>query len=559
MSNINIRPIIDQFEWRAMSQASGVISVTSGNPQGTGTYIGEDYRNRDYAHPIFYYQGYTSNYLCNYNIKSDGWGIVQPNYLGMAGTYGQGATGVFCPSFSPNGTITTTSNNTSFTLSTALPASVLANQMINRGDGLGFIVRIVGKVSGKIEERRIIANTAGTTPTVYIDKPFSFIPATGDRYEFLSGSVLFLNTGVLASGIFKRYDILTKTLFTLSTTNLISTIPSTHNQLISTDEQYVPCDRLVGEGYVIGSATYDTSGDFTKGCLLATASSATTLTGQVIGGDYQMVANLMRNKQIRIVEDTITPTAVGQRRLITGNTGGASPVYTVATWTVTPSATCKFVIENCTDNVIGIMGGSTAIYNYKITNYCGGTIDTWDTTTWSARATGVQAGCFTWFAFGVPYMPNANNVISSNLLISMQGGNNNYSILDMGTSATGTWNNNIVFQIAGTGNGQFNATTDYSSWAYNPHTQNGLFCYMCAYSNSTFPSNQRTYTRFDFISGTQEWLNGPKVNSGTNGTSYNKISFITVYTYPNGEKIAFYTTPRAGTSTVDYLQLMITR
>ena len=112
------------------------------------------------------------------------------------------------------------------------------------------------------------------------------------------------------------------------------------------DEQYVPSDRNVGEGYVVGAATYDTAGDWVKKCLTATATSATSITGQTSGGDVLVKNNYFRNFQIRIVEDTAIPTAVGQRRLITANTGN---VYTVATWTVTPSATCKFVIENCTD------------------------------------------------------------------------------------------------------------------------------------------------------------------------------------------------------------------
>ena len=62
--------------------------------------------------------------------------------------------------------------------------------------------------------------------------------------------------------------------------------------------------------------------------------------------------NEYRNFQIRIVEDTVNPTAVGQRRNITSHTAGASPVYTVPAWTVTPSANANFVIENNGDRIL---------------------------------------------------------------------------------------------------------------------------------------------------------------------------------------------------------------
>ena len=65
-----------------------------------------------------------------------------------------------------------------------------------------------------------------------------------------------------------------------------------------------------------------------------------------------MLANEYRNFQIRIVQDTVNPTAVGQRRNITSHTAGASPVYTVPAWTVTPSANAVFVIENNGDRIL---------------------------------------------------------------------------------------------------------------------------------------------------------------------------------------------------------------
>ena len=77
---------------------------------------------------------------------------------------------------------------TSGTITIGLP--VVANQLANRGDGKGYIIRVIGNAgssSGKIEERRIIANTAGPTPTVILDAPLSTTPTTGDTFELLSG------------------------------------------------------------------------------------------------------------------------------------------------------------------------------------------------------------------------------------------------------------------------------------------------------------------------------------------------------------------------------------
>ena len=51
----------------------------------------------------------------------------------------------------------------------------LPNKLTNRGDGKGFIIRIIGNASsGKIEERHITANTLGAQPVITLDEPLSF-------------------------------------------------------------------------------------------------------------------------------------------------------------------------------------------------------------------------------------------------------------------------------------------------------------------------------------------------------------------------------------------------
>lgn len=559
-TTITSRYIVDLPEWRALSQ---VITAGSLPLQTNGITFSEDMRCRDYAHPKVYFN--LSNSLGSYHIKYDSWSGETNANLGIGGSQANGATSIFCPTFSPMGSIAAGATINKVTLTTALPASVGVNQLANRGDGLGFIVRIIGNAagsSGKIEERRVIANTSGTTPTIYFDKPLSFTPATGDRYEFLSGSVLFLNTGSSGTAnIFRRYDVLTGALSSLSTTGMIATIPSTHNQLIPLDEQYVPCGRNPGEGFLVGTSTYDTSGDFSKNCLLATGSAAGTLTGQVTNGDAGVVANQFRNYQIRIVEDTAIPTAVGQRRRITSHTAGASPIYTLASnWTVTPSTNCKFVIENDTDRIIGFFGGATITYNYFISNLgnTAATANTWDTTSWAARSVAMGAGGLTTYAFGISPTNTTENVLKSSNIVSLRGGSLTYDVFDISGAATGSWTNGLT--LLNSANATYEAFTggnEYYYYAYNPHTQNGAYIYTALGTNNVASNTQRLYTRINLINGAVEKIAGPKIAQGSTNGFNSKISFCSVF-QDGSTKVAFYNTPRIMGAGADFYQLMLT-
>lgn len=561
-TTINTRYNIDLPEWRALQQP---ITGSGGSPVATsGPCFATDMRCRDYQSPHIFVSN-TSYVLCSYHSKFDAWNFITST--GAGGTIGQGANAVFCPTFSPMGTIAAGATVNKVTLTTALPATVIANQLANRGDGLGFIVRIIGNAagsSGKIEERRVIANTSGTTPTIYFDKPLSFTPATGDRYEFLSGSVLFLNTGVSSTAnIFRRYDVLTSSYSSLSTTGLIASIPSTHNQLIVLDEQYVPCDRNPGEGFMVGTSNYDTTGDFTKNCLLATGSAANTITGQASNGDASVTINKFRNYQIRIVEDTAIPTAVGQRRRISSHTAGPSAVYTVATnWTVTPSATCKFVIENDTDRIIGFFGGATATYNYFVSNLgnTAATANTWDTTSWAARSVAMSSGGLTWYAFGISptvYSTSENNVKSSNIY-SFRGSSTLYDVFDIAGAPTGSWTNGLGMLYNGnSGFDGFVGANDYYYFAYNPHTQGGAYIYGALGGNSSLTNGQRQYYRFSSINGQIDKVAGPRIANGVTSGFGANASFCSMY-QDGTTKVAFYNTTRVLGGGADYYQLMLT-
>ena len=109
--------------------------------------------------------------------------------------------------------------------------------------------------------------------------------------------------------------------------------------------------------------------------------------------------NQFRNFQIRIVEDATTPTAAGQRQIISSHTAGTTPVFTIyAAWTVQPSIAAKFVIEN--PNEIILRTASTSTYSYapfQVRNNvtlttAGAQADTWSAVRYAASSTAGAAG-----------------------------------------------------------------------------------------------------------------------------------------------------------------------
>ena len=318
-----------------------------------GVQLVADERNNADSDP-FLYLLLSATAFYRYSPIANEWQAL--NSPALAGTFGAGAGATLHPTQGPRGVLAAGNTTSKVVISTALNAAVGINQLANRGDSLGYKIRIIGNAagsSGKIEERRIVANTAGTAPTLWLDSPLSFTPAAGDAYEILSGRIYLLSAGALAAGTFKAFDICTNSFITLSQTNLPATIAN-DSAFIDMSEANVPFSRSPGEGYF--------------GALTATSSAAGTLTGQAAGGDSGVLANEFRNFQIRITQDTTTPTAVGQRRRIASHTAGVSPIYTLASnWTVTPSANAQFVIEYDDDKlrVVDIQRGDHLHLQYR--------------------------------------------------------------------------------------------------------------------------------------------------------------------------------------------------
>jgi hypothetical protein len=379
----------------------------------------------------------------------------------------------------------------------------------NRGGSgeYGFKIRLIDTTAGKTEERFIVANTSGTTPTLYVDAAFTFTPATGARYELLSGRVIMLGSGAVAAASWRSFEVATNALANLGTTNLPTM--ATDSALLVMDEQYTPYNCEPGEGMIQGGFTYDTN-IVTRKSLTATATAAGTLTGQAASGDAVVIANEYRNFQIRIVQDTVNTTAVGQRRLIASHTAGPSPVYTLGSnWSVTPSSSAKYVIEQPNQVVLRTAANTTTYtYNYTDATQNNGTnsiaANAWSTTYFGTAPGNNAAGNLWCPSFGI--QPDAARLSRHSYNYFFRGSAVTLDLLDISGSTTGTWTGNIVYDgsvvTIGTG----------SNGAYAPYGQEGRFSYINGYANSVinqiyrFDAKHRVmspFTATDFLqSGT---------------------------------------------------------
>ena len=466
-TTLNFKDLIDLPEWRPLA-----VSLTA---QAAGGGIASDLRNNEDRIPIIFQLG-SATVLNSYNAKNDGWQFLLSPAL--AGTFGVGASLVVAPQRGPRGTLTTGNTTTSVVLSTSLPAAVGVNQLANRGDGIGYKIRIIGNAagsSGKIEERVIIANTAGSTPTITVTPALSFTPASGDAFEFLSGRVYLLDGGSLAANIFKSYDIATGALAACTQTNLPATV-NADTSMVVLDELY--CPNLPGEGFILGTG----DGGVNAHALTATGSSGTTLVGQSTGGDNALTANEFRNFQIRIVKDTVIPTAVGQRRKITSHTANAAgPTYTVPAWSVTPSTNAQYVIEN-TNEVLIWTSTNVATFTYVSDAVAGGqSADTVNTSTYGNR-TAPGAGVCSFQAFGATQ--DATKNFRYSFIYSFRGGNATaLDILDIAAGANGVWSSGVAYGGVG---------TLVTTGACGEYDQTGKYYYMSV-------NGLQTFLRFDAV------------------------------------------------------------
>ena len=492
------KKVIDAQVWRQVNP--------SPNAHNAAASMASDLRSTLLRNP-FTYNLLSNSVLNRFNIITKAW---QPMATpGLAGTFGAGSTCAFAPSLGLVGTIAAGATTTSVVISTAFPTAVGVNMLANRGGSgdKGFKLRITDTTAGKVEERWIVGNTAGTAPTITVDAAFTFTPATGARYEILAGRLFMLGSGTLAANAWRSFEVAANTLSAgLSITGLPAALTTDSNILVL-DEQYTPHDMAPGEGLVKGSFTYDTG----LSALAATASGASTLTGQATGGDAVVLANEYRNFQIRIVQDTATPGAVGQRRIIASHTAGASPVYTLGTaWTTQPSASAKYVIELPNLMVLRTTANTTTYtWNYGDATVNNGTnsiaANAWSATYFGAAPAANAAGCMWAPSFGIQPDPARNARHSFNYFFR-GGATVTLDLLDIAGGTTGAWSGAVTYD------GNTTAIGVGSTGCYAPFENEGRMFYVNAYVASAanqffrFDVQNRVlspYTNTDFIqSGT---------------------------------------------------------
>jgi hypothetical protein len=450
---IDFKEFIDLPMWRPEAPPLAVSAA--------GASFAWDHRNSINGSPyLFWLRAATA--LDAYDCAVGEWiALPSPALTTMAA----GATAVMHPTQGPRGTIAGGASTTQIALSTALPAAVGVNQLANRGDAAGFRIRIIGNSaggSGKIETRSIVANTGGLTPTLLLDSALTFTPQAGDTYELISGRVFLLGSGVAGANSWKAYDIATNSYLSLAFTGLPTV--SNDSNACALSESHVPYDRDPGEGFVTGAAVYDGGA---KQCIQGTAATATTITGSGmdVGGE-PLLADEYRNFQVRIVEDTTSPQAVGQRRRISSHTGGATGVFTIySAWTTNPSATAKFVIENDDDKILLRTSANTPVYTYNIAG------NTWDTTTFAAAP--VCGAGVTWDQ-GFGYKRDALGGARHSHIHCIRGGASSaIDVLDIAGGATGVWSNDIAYGKKG------QTFTTGTSGAYDPATKEGRIMHIC--------------------------------------------------------------------------------
>jgi hypothetical protein len=518
------KKVIDQLVWRQVNPAP--------NAHAAASSMASDLRS-DLSRNPFVYQTVSNTVLNRYNIVTKAWQPMAS--MALAGTFGAGAASAFVPSLGLVGTIAAGATTTSVVLSTALPTAVGVNMLANRGGSgeYGFKLRIIDTVAGKTAERYITGNTAGTTPTIQVLSSFGFTPSTGARYEIIAGRLFSLGAGTVAANIWRSFEIASNTLSTgLSTTNLPATI-GTDSDIMVLDEQYTPYNCSPGDGMVKGAYNYDT-GVVSRFALTATAAGASTLTGQATLGDAIVAANEYRNFQIRIVEDTTNVTAVGQRRIIASHTAGPSAVYTLGTaWTVTPSATAKFVIE--LPNLLLMRSTATTTvytYNYGDAAVNNGTnsiaANAWSTTYFGAAPAAAAAGGMWMPSWGI--QPDASRNARQSFCYFFRGGAVTLDVLDIAASITGTWTGNVAYD------GNTTTIGVGSCGGYAPFENEGRMFYINAYVASV--NNQ--FFRFDV----QNRVLSP----------YTNTDFIQSGTAALGKRVAAYAA-LDGTDTYDVVLL----
>ena len=136
-TTLAFKPLIDLPEWRPIANAPAVSAA--------GTQLVAGLRNNS-DRGAYVYMLVNATTLWQYDVEDDDW--MQLASPGLTGTFGAGAGAVMMPALGPRGVLAGGNTTTSIVLSTALPAAVAPNQLVNKGNSNGFKIRIIGNSAG---------------------------------------------------------------------------------------------------------------------------------------------------------------------------------------------------------------------------------------------------------------------------------------------------------------------------------------------------------------------------------------------------------------------------
>lgn len=387
-------------------------SVPTGNT-AAGCFIVGDKNNLVPGKDNIYYVAGESS-IFSYSSEEDAWMGMPAS--GIAGTFGAGSCGAFhacstpggSQTFSPSGTGTTTTFQTSLTLARNLEGTTL--QVIS-GTNRGLITTITG-------------NTLGANATITIAATASSVFDTTSVIKMFAGSLWFFNAGAGAVG-FSVYDKATNAWTSRSVTNLPTTW-GTEGQLVST------CSLATNVGQAAIEAATATGGG----------------TSTISNSARSWVSDQWVNYQVRITGGL----GQGQVRTITSST--STSITVSPSWTTTPNSTSQYIIEG-NDDFLWLLGnGANTIYKYTIST------NTWASVSpTTARSGTAGAGMTaswvesvshsTWTDGNYSPIDQAATIKKQNgrYIYSFRGGAN--ASLDAYDIAQNRWVNSLLFGNAG--------------------------------------------------------------------------------------------------------------
>jgi hypothetical protein len=376
VTNQNIA-LVHRKEWQMMTPAPVASS--------SGSFVITDINETDVN--SLYVVSATVHYL--YNHKEDSY--IQIPSGALAGSFGAGSCGArsrYSNTFTANGGSTTT----------VVTATILSDLAV--GSTIRFLS---GANLGKESLITGVIVIPGTSTTLQFGALSSAV-VNNDTFVLDTGRFFIVNAGIVASGSFKSYDMVSSIWTTLGITNLPSIVSD--SRLVVT-----PSNDVFATGF---------------------ASSATTTT--LTNTPKTWTVNQWTNYQIRITAGT----GIGQIRTISSNTANVLTVSTA--FTITPDVTSSYELTGNDDNIYFLGNGAVTMYKYSISS------NTWVVMApTTARGGLVIAGMSAnWSGIsGDINRYNESNIQDGRYIYSFRGGSGTLDRFDIagGASGAGAWLN----------------------------------------------------------------------------------------------------------------------